>query len=250
MPDIASVIPLRSMGKVMDDLSRELVTTVMEGKEGLVSMPLLYPGGQPVTVHVRPHDDEFIVSDGGNGFISAEHMGASELYLRLAPNVAKVNGVEFDGISMFAARVSVDWLANAVIFVAAASKAAVERTADKLTVDIEERMRDTLKMQIRDIFRDRATMDVDVIGASTKKRKFAARVQSNGLSTFFDVVTPSPVSVNFAIVKFQDINAESHFRGVAMVSGQLDAGDHSMLSQAATKVMPFTTDRETLAHAA
>lgn len=250
MADIASVVPMRSMTKVMDALSRELVTFVLQGREGLVSLPIVYPGGQPVTVHVRPDDDQFIVSDGGNGFISAEHMGASETYLRVAPGVAKLNGIEFDGISMFSARVPLDWLASAVTYIAAASKAAVERTAEKLTTDIEERLRDSLKTRLRDIFRDRASFDVDVIGTSTKKRRFAAKVQSNGTSSFFDVVTPSPVSVNFAIVKFQDIRSEQKFRGVALLSDKLDAGDYSMLANAATQVIPYTTDKQVLEAAA
>lgn len=251
MASTSSLTLHTDMSGLMDAVARELVSTGVDGRDGIIALPILYPGGQPVTVRVRPDAGEFIVTDQGNGYLSAEHMGAADTFVRLAPKVAKQNSVGFDGQMMFAARVPRDWLMSAIIFTAAASKEAVEKTADKLTIDLDATMREGLQARIKDVFRGRASFNVEVPGNTTKMRKFAARVDGGSRISLFDVVTPSPVSVNFAIVKFQDVaQLGNDYQGVAVVSGKIDAPDMALLSQWASRVLPFDADREMLALAA
>ena len=230
----------------LDHVSHQLVRIQVEGADGYIVMPHLYPGGAPVIVHVRRDDDEYLVTDQGRAYSEADIMGATSLFGRIARQVASAAGVEFDGHMMFAARVPKDWLANAIIFVAAASKNAVELALEKLTVGVEETLRERLKIAVNGAFRNKASFDVTVPGHSSKPRNFAAMVRSNDRTTLFDIVMPSPVSVSFAIVKFQDVAlAEGAPSRVALFGGKVDAGDQTLLSRWAT-VAPFNDNGDFL----
>lgn len=238
------------MRQVIDDVVSQLVRASVEGKDGFISMPMVFPGGMPVVIHVRHDGDDYLVTDQGKAYLEAEMMGAAGVFSRIAKQVAISAGVEFDGQMMFAARVSADWLPNAVIFVATASRNAVETAAERLTVNIEETLRERLKLALKGVFRDQASFDVVVPGLSTKGRHFAAQVRQNDRITLFDVVTPSPVSVSFALVKFQDIALLNDGRGkVALLGGSVDAADQTLLSRWAT-VTPFNDNGEFLRRAA
>lgn len=238
------------MQDVLDDVVRQLVVAHVQGGEGFISMPMIFPGGAPVVIHVRTDGDDFIVTDQGRGYLEAEVMGAAALYARIAKQVAASVGIEFDGHMVFAARVSRDWLPNAVIFVATASRNAVQMAAERLTADIEESLRGKLKTALKDVFRHRAAFDVTIAGASSKGRNFAALVQTDERVTLFDVVTASPVSVSFAIVKFEDVALlETRPKGVALAAGSVDGPDRAILSKWAT-VVPFNDNHDFLRQAA
>jgi hypothetical protein len=246
----ASVERNSDIAHVLDDVARQLIRATAEGPSGYIAMPMTFPGGAPIIVHVRRDDEDYIVTDQGKGHYEAEMMGAGSAFLRIARQVAAATGVEFDGDQMFATRVPRDWLPNAVMFVANASRSAVEIAAERLTANVEETLRDRLKVALRDVFRDRASFDVTVPGVSTKGRTFAALVRRDGRTALFDVVMPSPVSVSFAIVKFQDVaQLEAGPSRVALLGGAVDAGDQTLLSQWAT-VTPFNDNREFLRTAA
>jgi hypothetical protein len=241
------------MRSLLNDVIHDLVMIDLDGGDGLVALPILYPGGAPVVIRVRRDDDQFIVNDQGNGYVAAEHMGGASTYLKLAPAVAAMNGVEFDGHMMFAARVTREWLPSTIIFAAAASRQAVERTAEKMTVDLEQSLRANLQDRLRHTFRDRVSLDVEIAGGSTKKRKFAARIDAGDHVSVFDLVTPHHVSINGAIVKFQDIaQLDAPVSGVAVLSDQnkVDTGDIALLSQWASKIIPLNANDATLREAA
>jgi hypothetical protein len=247
---VASVDRNDGMKDVLDDVVRQLVISHVDGGEGFISMPMLFPGGAPVVVHVRRDGDDFIVTDQGKGYLEAEVIGAAAIFARVAKQVAASVGIEFDGHMVFAARVPRDWLPNAVIFVATASRNAVQIAAERLSADIEETLRGRLKSALRDVFRSKAAFDVTIAGASSKGRNFAAMVQTDGRTTLFDVVTPSPVSVSFAIVKFEDVALlESRPRGIALAAGKVDGPDQTILSKWA-RVVPFNDNHEFLKEAA
>jgi len=213
-------------------------------------MPMVFPGGAPIVIHVRRDDEDYIVTDQGKGRYEAEMMGAGAVFMRLARQVATASGVEFDGDQMFAMRVSRDWLPNAVIFVATASRSAVEMAAERMIAHVEDTLRSRLKTALSSIYRDRAAFDVDVAGASTKARKFDAVVRTGDKVTLFDIVMPSPVSISFAIVKFQDVAQLQPVPGrIAFLGGEIDGADQTLLSQWAS-VTPFNDNREFLQRAA
>lgn len=247
---IAGIDRSEGMREVLDDVVRQLVVAHVEAGEGFVSMPMMFPGGAPVVIHVRTDGDDFIVTDQGKGYSEAEVMGAAGIFVRVAKQVAATLGIEFDGHMVFAARVSRDWLPNAVIFVATATRNAVQMSAERLSADVEESLRGRLKVALKDVFRNHAAFDVTIAGASSKGRNFAAMVQTADRVTLFDVVTPSPVSVSFAIVKFEDVALlESRPKGVALAAGPVDGPDRAILSKWAT-VVPFNDDHDFLRNAA
>lgn len=240
----------RPLQAIIDDVARQLVRTNVEGKSASIVLPVTYSGGASVSVHIRPDSDEFLVTDLGAAAFEAATMGAAEVFARAAKHAAAAQGVEFDGQAVFVNRVSQEWLASAVTFVAAASRQAVEMSADRLTLDVEESLRDRLKVALKETFRGRAIFDVVVPGASSKARNFTALVQTEDRRTLFDVVMPSPVSVSFSIVKFQDVaQLDTPPARVAMLGGNVDAADQSLLSRWAI-VKPFSDNRDVLLHAA
>lgn len=250
MAETSGLTSNSDIGAVLDDVARQLVRATSEGTSGYIAMPMMFPGGAPIIVHVRRDDDDYVVTDQGKGHYEAEMMGAGAIFERIAKQVAQAVGIEFDGDQMFAARVPRDWLPNAVIFVANASRSAVEMAAERLTANVEDTLRDRLKSALREVFRDRASFDVTVPGLSTKGRNFTALVRRDGRTALFDIVMPSPVSVSFAIVKFQDVAQLEQAPGrVALLGGKVDTADQSLLSQWAT-VAPFNDNRDFLQKAA
>lgn len=247
---VASMTDRQGLQGILDDVARQLVRTTVTGKDGTIVMPMVYLGGSPIVIHVRPDGDEFVVSDQGRASYQADVLGAGDIFPRVAKHAAAAAGVEFDGQAVFAIRVPVDWLTNAVIFVATASRQALEMAAERLTVDVEETLRERLKVALKETFRGRAAFDVTVPGASSKGRHFTALVQVGERRTLFDVVMPSPVSVSFSIVKFQDVaQLETPPGRVAMLGGGVDAPDQSLLARWA-RVQPFTDNRQVLQEAA
>lgn len=250
MAVVASMTNGQGLQGVLDDVARQLVRTTVTGKDGTIVMPMVYLGGSPIVIHVRQDGDEFVVTDQGRASYQAEIMGAGDIFLRVARHAATAAGVEFDGQAVFAIRVPINWLANAVIFVATASRQALEMAAERLTVDVEETLRERLKVALKETFRGQAIFDVTIPGASSKARNFTGLVQVGERRTLFDVVMSSPVSVSFSIVKFQDVaQLETPPGRVALLGGGVDAADQSLLARWA-RVQPFTDNKQVLQEAA
>lgn len=242
-----------SMRSLLDEVVHSLVMTDVENGVGLVAVPQIYPGGDSVVIRIHKSDEEFFVSDGGAGYAAAEALGGTLTYGRIAPKVADMHGVSFDGQMVFGARVSRYWLANTVIFVATASRRAVEITAEKMSEEKEQSVRKEFQERLGSIFRARATFNVDIAGQSSRVRNFAALVEAGHGPTLFDVVTPHHVSINGAIVKFQDVaQLNAHPRRIAVLTSvdRTDAADLSLLSQWTTNVMSANAPEAMLRQAA
>src|SRR5919108_5040754 len=88
--------------KLVEDASRQLVSTVHRPSGSFISTPLLYPSGASVLVRVQEAgNDRCFVSDVGMGYQEAEMMGASLIYARHARSVAEEAGVGFDDHTFF-----------------------------------------------------------------------------------------------------------------------------------------------------
>lgn len=242
-----------NMQGLLDDLVRDLVVTGVENGDGLISLPQFYPGGSPVVVHIRRDGDLFFVSDQGKGFQAAEHLGGHTSYSRIAPNIASLDGVEYDDHTMFAAKASREWLANSIIFVGSASRKAVEMTAEKMAEERDYSLRQRFQENVRDAFPNRATFNVEYRGRSTKEHHFAAMVQGRDHTSLFDIVSPHHVSINSTIVKFHDVSRlDNHPRGIAVLSNKakMEQADVLLLSHASTTIISIDAGKEALVRAA
>jgi len=238
---------------VLDGVAKDLVRVNVDGGFGIVALPQLYPGGDSVTVRVRKDDDQFFVDDMGLGYRSAEMLGGPTVFGRLAPRVAKLHGVSFDGVMMFGAQVSRDWLPNVILFVATASRRCVEMTAERMSEDVEHSLKVELQRRIEVIYPGRVARDVEIAGRSSRSRQFAVSVDLEGRRSLFDLVTPHHVSINSAIVKFQDVSQlENAPTRVAVLSSRArtDAADVSLLAQWTNSIIGADAETEVIARAA
>ncbi|WP_127752697.1 hypothetical protein [Devosia sp. 1566] len=193
------------------------------------------------------------MNDQGAGYLAAEHLGGTGTFSRLAPSVAHRNGIQFDGHMMFAARVNLDWLANSVIFVGSASRMAVGMTAERMSEDKEVSLRRELQDKLGAAFKGRAAFDISLPGRSSRVRTFAALVDGEHGRVLFDLVTPHHVSINGAIVKFQDVaQLEDSPLRTAVLSAEkrTDPADVGLLSQWTTSVIKLEADQSVYKRAA
>jgi hypothetical protein len=244
--------PELEMRTLLDEVSRELVRVdVAEHGEGIVALPSVYPGGAPVVVHVRREGEAFVVTDQGNGYLAAELLGGVRAYSHVAPGIAQLYGVRYDGDMMFAAEVTRPWLANAIIFTGSASRKAVERTAEKMAEERDVNYRDALRERVQAAFPTQSSFDVSLVGQSTREWHFAAQVLLDQRRAVFDIVTPHPNSVAAAYIKFQDVaKLPAGVDGIAVASRKLAAADQVLISQAAHSVIPLDASVETFRRAA
>ncbi|GHE82054.1 hypothetical protein GCM10019059_44750 [Camelimonas fluminis] len=242
-----------SMRDLLEEIAAELITTNVENDEGYLSLPLLYPGGAGAVVRVRRDNDGYIVTDGGDGYREAEHLGGESAYSRIAPVIAAQHGVGFDGFSMFSTRVEREWLANTVLFTGAASKSAVDRTAERLTEERQKKAKSTFKDRITEAFGKAASFDVEIRGASLRTYKFDARIQRGDHISIFELVMPHAASVNNAFVKLHDISRlDADLTASVMLANRakMDAGEITLLSSAAQHVIGLSDAKEVILEAA
>lgn len=245
--------PEVEMRGLLDEVARELIRCdVSEHGEGAVALPMIYPGGAPVVVQIRRDGSDFVVTDSGNGFLAAELLGGGRTYAHLAPAIATLYGVRYDGDMMFATEVSRPWLANAIIFTGSASRKAVERTTEKLAEERDVSYREKLRDRVREAFPGYAAFGVTVSGQSTREWHFEAQViLGGGRSAVFDIVTPHPNSVAAAYIKFQDVaRLQDGVDGVAVASRKLAPPDEILISQAARSVIALDASTELFRRAA
>jgi hypothetical protein len=86
---------------LIDDVTREIVTSEHFGMSSIIKTPLMYPSGASVVVEVTQHGDRFFVSDMGYGFQESEMIGASSFYPIQARLLASRFGIRFDNQSFF-----------------------------------------------------------------------------------------------------------------------------------------------------
>lgn len=241
------------LSALLSEITRELINTGIDDNDGIIALPSTYPSGATVIIRIRRDRERFIVSDGGYGYVEAEHMGGAQTFSRIAQAEAVRHGVKFDGQMVFAVEVSRDRLASAIIFTGAASRKSVEITADKLSEEREAANKDRLRSLIKEAFKEQASFDVAYPGRSTKRWRFDAMVRRPERWTLFDLVTPHHVSINSTIVKFQDVaQLEDGPHGVAVLTNRkaMDSADISLISGAAGNVITLESSFEELRMAA
>ncbi len=232
--------------RAVESAARQLVTVEHLKSGALINTPILYPNGSTVVVRVYDGQGRYFVSDFGQGYQEAEMMGASNIFMRHAREVAENAGVQFDNQSFFVLEASKDQLPGAIVTVAACSQEAVNLSAFKLAEHKHDEEADTLYVKLTKIFTPSlVTKRPTIVGSSTHKWPVDALVKIKGHGAIFETVSSHHVSVTTAAAKFHDIARLENAPGrVAVVRKKAEFGDFlSLLSQAANVIEFDSSDK-------
>jgi hypothetical protein len=193
--------------KAIDEVAKQLVTAEHRNGMSFVRVPLVYPSGAGVVVRVSDSYPDFFVSDYGSGYEEAEMMGASAIYARHAPNIAKSAGVGFDQHSFFVMKANKDQLPGVIVTVANCALETVITSALKLA---EKKHSDDIEFLYQRLVRlyttSAVSKDAEVVGQSTTKWHVATIVNARRSSAIFEPVSKHHTSVFAVTAKFQDIS--------------------------------------------
>jgi len=238
----------REFQRILDAVSRELITVEHNPAGDFIKTPLTYPGGSSVVIQVGEIERGFFVSDYGMGSDEAELMGANRAaFAKYAHAIAEATGVRFDNHSFFCMEASREQLAGAITIVANASQAAVIHTAFRLA-DKAEQTDAMLFDRLRLAFRNRKAQVLrspKIIGYSSTPWHVDALVSTRNQQTIFEAVGKHPASIAAATTKFHDIaRKENAPTRIAVVHSKRELGTYlGVLSQAATVIEDSTPDK-------
>lgn len=192
---------------VADDLAKSLVHIHLGENAAAISLPMLFPGGAPVTVFVEPRGDSWLVHDNGAGALEAEMMGALAAYRRTAHDIARKRDLSFDHRMFFLGEVSTEWLPNMVIAVGEAARDAAYRTAEKIAEGLATTHRQVMMDRLVRRFGAKAVSEnASLHGGSSREHKVDAIVSSGHGLIAFDLVTSHPNSIAATFTKFSDLS--------------------------------------------
>ena len=186
----------------------ELVRTRTMPSRTEIVLPVLYPSGSHVTIHVYPEGDAFTVTDEGGGASEAEMAGvAPSSYAAIAKREAARVGAVCDSRAFFFLRVTVDRLPAAITILADLSRSAVAAAMEKLAAKAQDKLNERLIDHLEHTFGHRNVEPrADVTGASNMTHRVAALVTVDGRPVVFDTFTGQGNSFNAAVSKFFDLS--------------------------------------------
>jgi len=170
-------------------------------------MPLIYPGGDYVTVKVALSVNGFRVSDFGLAYRELESLGAQKSFTRAAARVTEAADVWADRRVIYTI-LPAEHLSRAICDVAIASWQVVDRVvsrmADEDAADIEE----YLRARLTTVFGDRVRHEQNtVVGASTTEWEVSAVVQLPERLAVFHAVSNHSNSVFRTSTAFHDLRS-------------------------------------------
>lgn len=170
-----------------------------------VNLPLIYPGGDNVTVRIDRVKGGFRVSDNGFAFRQAEAFGSEDSFARLAKLVVDEVEIERGSQAIFA-DVEIEALYSAVCDVSAASWRVAERLCVEADEDDASEDDELLTLKLRAIFGSSSVEEKPrLIGASTNPWPMTAMVHYHGKLAAFQMVVGSAYSVYRTSSAFSDI---------------------------------------------
>ncbi|HSK41106.1 MAG TPA: hypothetical protein VK943_15170, partial [Arenibaculum sp.] len=183
----ALILRNTELARIAEEVACGLAQPLMNGAGCFIRMPVMYPGGSSVVVHLDGGRDRFFVSDYGYGYAEADMMGATGSFARVARDLAERTGITFDARTFFVAESTRDELIATVAAVADCSQRAVTETALRLEVrKVEEDKRDLLDRLVNTFGRPRVDIEPEIVGASTISWPILALVRGDGGATVFD----------------------------------------------------------------
>ena len=110
---------------VLSTISRMVRVQTLE-MSTIVNVPVLYPSGSTTKIAIEQSGEYYQLSDMGYGLFEAMYINAQEFYNRSAKEIVSQFGLQFDGTSIFAPQVPINFLELSIINVANSSSQAAQ----------------------------------------------------------------------------------------------------------------------------
>lgn len=231
-------------------VARNLIVQLQGSRDGLLSLPVLYPSGAQALISISGEDGKFFVSDNGMGYREAEYYGAGRSFLVHAKAIAEKHRVGFDSRSFFTINVDADMLYGAVVLIANCSVSAVQTTANNLTYESFHSTVEVLGDRLSSVFgKEKVARDVEAKGVSGEVYRIDYSAVDDSRIGYFNVVLPHHFSLGSALTMFQDLALLQHPPSrVAMVDSRSQFGKKLMLISASAHVIDRRTPKPSIRH--
>lgn len=193
------------LSRIADDVARSLSYARVAGTSAFITTAVSYANGTAVVVRIDEDNDGFFVSDDGYAALTAEMMGASRSFSKVAGGVAARFGVKFDERLLFIMKASRDQLPAAVATIANVSALSIERTIYAQESAKPKRSRILFEERLQAAFHKRVHFRQKFRGALRQWDIDALVDVPNAAPVVFEYVTPSAGSVAQAHLKLGDI---------------------------------------------
>lgn len=231
---------------VANDIAKSLVRIDLGERAAAISLPILFPGGNPVSVFIEPHDGAWLVHDNGHGALEAEMLGALPTYQRIARDIAHKSDLGFDQRMFFVARVSEEWLPNMVIAIGEAARTAAMRTAEKLAEGVTNTHRELMVERLTHRFgKARLSLNASIRGESSHEYEVDAIADLGRKRMAFELISPHQNSISSAFTKFSDISdlADAPDRVAVLTDpAKTGKGNIILLGKATTAIIGVNDD--------
>ncbi len=236
------------LGQIATEIGRGLASTEIFGGRAYIRTPMLLPSGSSLVIVVEQENAErFRITDLGQGHDEAETLGFGRMYRRQAEEVARLQGLVATHGTLWLSDLGRDELLGATMALASGVLRAVERAIVRAGDRRPQNAADRLLTRLHRLFPNRQVRgDVEVRGVSTHAWQVDAAVETERGLALFDVVSPAPVSVAFAVAKFHDIALLENAPARIVVVRRKDAfGDLLPVVAQAAKVVQEDASDET-----
>lgn len=235
------------LARIADDVARSLSYARVAGTSAFITTAVSYANGTAVVVRIDDDGGSFFVSDDGYGSLTAEMMGASRSFSKVAGSVAARFGVEFDERLFFVMKASRDQLPAAVATIANVSALSVERTIYAQDAAKPKRSRILFEERLQAAFYKRVHFRQKFRGALRRWDIDALVDMPNSTPVVFEYVAPSAGSVAQAHLKLGDIKGLDFAPRTAVVLEsyeKTEAAFRAILSNSADAVIDAAVDAE------
>lgn len=231
MVTIAVLTENTKADRLAQEIARDLVRAEADGVEVQVSLPVLYPSGNWVTVRALANGTRFLVTDEGDAAREADLAGASAGYVRIARKVADRYGLRFVKGDAFEAEASRDQLIGLIIVMAGAMQEAVRKSLENLADRLGQDASASLRGVLTEAFGAPAvSFDVEYVASSSHRWSFDALVETRERPILVGLVSPAAPSVFAAFAKFDDLRrCEDAPKGVAAISARNQYKEHQII---------------------
>lgn len=194
----------------------------MEGERARMAVPVLYPSGASAAVEIVLNGADCFVSDLALGQSEAEMQGAGGYFDAAARKAAKRFAVNYDGMSIFVIRTSIENIKSAIIAVANASVAASSSAIFRSLEEREKTNTEELFNKVTRAFGSSAVFrEQELLGRDTTWNAHNVVVVDDR-KIVFEYVTENQVSIASKFMMFSDLSKSSQSYSLNSVVSSID----------------------------
>lgn len=216
---------------------RDLASVWDEDGRVILAVPVRYPSGATAALEVSGGTSEVWISDRGFGLLEAEMIGAEGSFATAAKVEAARHGIDFDGHSIFAARVPIDQIAVGIVAVANASSAAATEAIRAASVRKAQDLNEAIFDRLQRIFPDQhISRKVNIAGDKVEWEAHNV-VMLGDRRAIFEPVLPSAGSISAKFLMFSDLAKRPNLRLNAVVEDAAKLGNKGLMLRDVAKVI-------------